>query len=129
MIAVAPSAPPEGLQILTTTLNSIAVTWNRVPCVDRNIAITGYQWRWSLMSDPTVTVGGIVTGTGTDDRTVTFPNLIPRSNYTIEVRAVHTDFTVIPPVILSSPAAEITAGTAVPTGKLFFPLFCFALAN
>ena len=71
------------------------------------------------MSDPGVNMGGTVDGTDVEDRTVTFTNLLPRSNYTIDVRAVFTDFTVSPPVIISGTPAEIVQETPVSPGTSF----------
>ncbi len=71
------------------------------------------------MSDPGVTKGGSFQGTSTGDRNFLFSNLIPRTNYVIDIRAVHSDFAASPPVFISGVPVEIMAETAVPPGTSF----------
>ncbi len=55
------------------------------------------------------------------NRIVTITGLIPRSNYTIDVRAIYSS-SVSPVVTLSGPPAAITAETGVPPGNPFLSL-------
>ncbi len=119
VVSVAPTNTPDNLVISDTTFTSIAVAWDEVPCQDRNIEITNYQWRLNLTTDSTVSMGGSVDST---TRSRNFTGLIPRNSYTIEVRAFHLNFNAVPPVSLSGPAAVITTVTAVPPGNPPLPL-------
>ena len=114
---VAPTAPPDNLRVTGTTSNSITVAWDRVPCFWRNIEITGYQWTVILTSDPDVLMSGGVEGTETNDRILTIPGLIPRSNYTVSVRALRFSLMDLMPMFYTGPSAVITAVTAVPSGN------------
>ena len=112
---VAPSSPPSNLSIIATTISSITVEWAEVPCEDRNGIIKHYQWRIALTTDITVTDEGTVNVT-TLHRV--FTGLIPRSNYTIDVRALDN-------FLMPGPPAVITAVTSTPSGNSL--LYCLAM--
>ena len=108
----APSAPPNNLVISSTSPTSISLSWEEVPCVDRNVdGITGYQIVYRTTSD------NEIRGRERDHSTRMFTvnGLIPRINYTFEVNANHDDINLIFP--LFGPAAVITGDTAVPQSK------------
>ena len=106
----APSSPPDSLRVSSTSLTSISITWGDVPCRERNVdMITGYRVKYhSNHSNPH--------GNQIDEinRTFTASELIPRTNYTFEVRAFYNhstnNFTV-------GPLANITGVTKVPKGS------------
>ena len=85
---VAPSSPPANLQVSSTSHTSITITWDRVPCVDRNAEITQYTVRYGPTgadSSRGFSVSDI------NNRMFTAMTLIPRTNYTIQVEADHID--------------------------------------
>ena len=102
-----PSSPPESLNVSSTSPTSISITWGDVPCRERNVdMITGYRVKYhSNYSNPhgNQTVQA-------DNKTFTASQLIPRTNYTFEVRAFHNYSHIGPP-------ANVTGVTAVPKGR------------
>ena len=86
---------------------NISLSWDEVPCVDRNVDITGYQIVYRTTSDD------VIRGRRNDStRMFTANHLIPRTNYTFEV--AHNDGS----TILNGPPAVITGvTTAVPQGE------------
>ena len=103
----APSSPPESLNVSSISPTSISITWGDIPCSERNVdMITGYRVKYhSNYSNPhgNQTVQA-------DNRTFTASQLIPRTNYTFEVRAFHNHSHIGPP-------ANVTGVTAVPKGR------------
>ena len=111
---VASSSPPPNLQVSSTSHTSITITWDRVPCVDRNVDITQY----SVIYGPTGTDSNrTISVTDINNRMFTAMTLIPRTNYTIQVRAAHADFGAS--LLLSGPSAieavitETSPGTSL----------------
>ena len=104
-----------------TTFNSITVAWDRVPCEDRNVEINGYRQQVTLTSDPDVTTFNSSMGVEDNDRVITIPRLIPRSNYTIGLHAFRFSLTDPNPMVYIGPPAVTTAVTAVPSGTPLSP--------
>ena len=65
------------------TSDSLSFSWNSIQCQSRGAS--GLRYAYSLKMGDTVVDEDIVT----DDTTVTFPGLIPCTEYTFEVRAVN----------------------------------------
>ena len=81
----APSAAPVNVTT-SSTHSSITVQWGMVPCADRNGDITGYSVRYGVQgSSSTQTVN--ITGASTTATTIS--NLMPSTNYSIQVAAVN----------------------------------------
>ena len=81
---VAPSGSPSSIMFSSPTLNSITVQWGEVPCEDRNGDITGYWVQYTADNPPhtsTMTVSGV------DNRMAVVSDLLPRTSYSIFVRA------------------------------------------
>ena len=77
----APSAPPDSVTVAGMTSSTLTVQWGMVPCIHRNGEITGYSVRYS---------GGGSTQTVTVvEMEVTIQDLMPSTNYFIEVAAVN----------------------------------------
>ena len=105
-----PSSPPESLNISSTSPTSISITWGDVPCRERNVdTITGYRVKYH--SNHLNPHGNQIVQA---NRTFTASKLIPRTNYTFEVRAFHNhstnNFTV-------GPLASVAGVTKVPKGR------------
>ena len=110
----APSSPPANLQVTFNSHTSITITWDRVPCVDRNADITQYI----VIYSPTGTDSSrAVSVTDINNRMFTVMALIPRTNYTIQVEADHVDFGI--PLILIGPRATVTGFTETSPGTYF----------
>ena len=83
MLISGPSAPPEGVTADGMS-TGITVQWGTVPCIHQNGVITEYSVRYGVEgSGNTQTV--IATGNG-----ATIFDLIPSTNYTVEVAAVNS---------------------------------------
>ena len=83
MLIAGPSAPPEGVTADGMS-TSITVQWGSVPCIHQNGQITGYSVRYGVEgSGSTQTV--TATGNG-----ATISDLIPSTNYIVEVAAVNS---------------------------------------
>ena len=65
------------------TSDSLSFSWHPLPCQSRGAS--GLRYAYSLKMGDTVMEGDIET----DDTTVTFPGLIPCTEYTFELRAVN----------------------------------------
>ena len=79
----APSAPPYSVTILNTTLFTITVGWDEVPCIYRNGNITAYRIVSSI-KDTNVTYN--VSGS---QRSVIISYLQSDTDYSISVAAVN----------------------------------------
>ena len=111
----APSSPPESLRISSTSPTSISITWGDVPCRERNVdMITGYNVTYFCTNHSRPCGYQTVQVLGEDNKTFTANQLIPRTNYTFEVRAFYShstnNFTV-------GPLANVTGVTKVPKGR------------
>ena len=81
---VAPSGSPSSIMFSSTTLTSITVQWGEVPCEDRNGEIMGYMVQYTA-DDPPHT--GTMAVSGVDNRVAVVSDLLPRTSYSILVRA------------------------------------------
>ena len=83
-----PSDSPTSITVSRSTSTTITVQWGEVECIDRNGEIAGYSVRYS---------GGGSTDTrfvsGGDTRQATISELIPFTEYTIEVAPVNNEGT------------------------------------
>ena len=108
---VAPSSPPPNLQVSSTSHTSITITWDRVPCVDRNAEITQYTVIYGLTGTDSSRALSV---TDINNRMFTAMTLIPRTNYTIQVEAAHLDISAS--VFLIGPRATVTGITETSPG-------------
>ena len=77
----APSAPPSSVNATVQSSTSITVQWGSVPCIHQNGDITGYSVRYGAEA---VNVTGDSSG-----GTYTIPDLMPSTNYPIQVAAMN----------------------------------------
>ena len=112
-LLVDPSSSPTNLQVSSTSHTSIIFTWDRVPCVDRNVDITHYGGiiapRKSTSSESIDTF----TVANTGNRMYSAINLIPRTDYLIRVEASHIRAN---EVIFTSPPTVVFSRTKVSPG-------------
>ena len=108
---VAPSSPPANIQVSSTSHTSITITWDRVPCVHRNVEINEY----TVIYGPTGTDSrSVFSVTDTNNRMFTAITLIPRTSYTIQVIANHVDLGA--GLFLAGPHAVVTGITETSPG-------------
>ena len=93
--------------------------WWEVPCVDRNTEITDYGLSYSPTSDPNDVVGIRVDD---DIRRFTATGLIPRTEYTVKVRAEHISLRGGVPTFLIGQFANTTMTTRAAEGLLVVTL-------
>ena len=100
---------------MATVINSTAfyTTWGRVLCTDRNIEITTYALIYAPSSDSSDWRGNFVTDINTNN-VYTITGLVPRTGYTIQVRADHST---IFRIFMGTMLATVNAVTAVPEGE------------
>ena len=109
----APSSSPESLRVSSTSPTSISITWGDVPCRERNVdMITGYNVTYFCTHHSRPCGNQTVQVLGEDNKTFTASQLIPRTNYTFEVRAFHKHSVTLGPLI------NMTGVTTVPKGRL-----------
>ena len=118
IVIVEPSGIPQALVMESSTASSIAISWGRVECLQRNSEITGYvvtlgrstgdnrMTRQVLEDEMTVNIAG----TDIESRRFNATGLQPRSNYTFSVMAVNREGQ-------QGPLAYVLASTGVPTGN------------
>ena len=82
LIFTVPSAPPSSVMVTDVTSTTITVQWGPVPCIHQNGAITGYSVRYGEIGETLTTIN--VTGASAMQ---TISNLVPSTNYSIEVAA------------------------------------------
>ena len=110
----APSSPPETLKVSSTSPTSISITWGDVPCRERNVdMITGYSVTYFCI-DRSRPCGNQTVET--HSRTFTASQLIPRTNYTFEVRAFHNNKSTS--LQLTGLPTGVTGTTETPEGKM-----------
>ena len=91
--------------------------WGRVPCAERNVEmINGYMIRYLSSLDGVVRGSSTVVNAEAFNRTFTANGLIPRTNYTFEVRAFTSDSGGTP---LTGPPAIMTGVTGIPQGTIW----------
>lgn len=104
----APSSPPERITVTAVTPTSITITWQRVPCVDRNTEVTQYVIR--VGQTQVADTEGLVRQVH-EPRVFTVMELIPQTGYTIGVAAQRQDFSASPVIFLAGVEADVTAST------------------
>ena len=111
----APSSPPKSLRISSTSSTSISITWGDVPCRERNVdMITGYSVTYICNDNCSSPFGNETVEA--HSRTFTASRLIPRTNYTFEVRAFHSNKSTS--LQLTGLPTEVTKTTEIPEGKI-----------
>ena len=83
--------------------------------MDRNTEITDYGLSYGPTSDPNDIVGIHVDD---DIRTFTASKLIPRTEYTVKVRAEHISLRGVVTTFLTGPFSSTTVTTRAPEGLL-----------
>ena len=117
----APSSPPADLQVSPTSPTSITITWNRVPCEDRNSEINLYIGAYQPTQFATSQMGFSVTDIS--NRVYTAMGLIPRTSYTLQIAAASEDNSKFPPTILFGPPTNVTGVTEASPGEATSYLF------
>ena len=82
----APTAAPSNVSVTEVTSSTITVQWGMVPCTHQNGPITGYSVRYGVMgsgSTQTETVSGA------SETETTISDLMPSTNYSIDVAAIN----------------------------------------
>ena len=90
------------------------MSWGRVACVDRNIEITRYVLIYGSSSDSSDRSGSIIMEINTNN-VYTITGLLPRTSYTIQVRADHAT---VFETLMGTVSATVNAETAVPEGEV-----------
>ena len=86
----APSSAPEWINSGEITSTSITVQWGAVPCVNQNSYIVGYKICYGPVgSSHSTTI--TATGSASTGGMYTLSELIPFTNYSIEVTAVNSN--------------------------------------
>ena len=115
-LTAAPSGIVAYLRVTATSTTSATIEWGCVPCKDRNAEITHY-----IVTHIPVTGGNeveIISSDVSSTNELLITGLIPRTAYTVQVRADHIRFytgSFLPGTML----ATVTAATSVPEGKAF----------
>ncbi len=101
------TAPSGIVQILVSspTPSTVTLQWDRVSCLTRNSEITGYEVTFGPTSSSTRTTESI---TGTEMRTFTATDLIPRIHYTFQVTSLSDSG--------NGPSAIVPSKTTLPSG-------------
>ena len=81
-----PSGTPREITRVNTTSTEITLHWREVPCIDRNGGIIGYTVRYSIS-------GSNITLRNYSDTVATLVDLIPFTNYSIEIAAFNVNGT------------------------------------
>ena len=81
--------------------------------MDRNVEITRYALIFGLSSDSSVRSGKITMDINTNN-VYTITGLLPRTDYTIQVRA---DYATVFKTLMGTVSATVNAVTAVPEGE------------
>ena len=92
---------------------NISMAWKRILCKDRNVEITRYVVIYGPSSDSNDRSDSFKMDINTNN-VYTITGLLPRTNYTIQVRADHaSEFETLTGTML----ATLNAETAVPEGE------------
>ena len=89
--------PPQSPSA-TATMTTLILTWERVECPQRNGNIVGYR---VIINSFYGTRERRISGTGSETRTITEENIIPNTQYTIEIEAVGENSTRGQPTVVS----------------------------
>ena len=111
--SVAPSSAPPSLRVVSTTVATINVAWNRIPCQERNGNIEGYTLRVCEVESEVESDDCVLTTTRRTRRAIS--SLLPRRSYNIYVQAYSDSRRFRSP--LSSP---VLGTTTSPTGTLLW---------
>ena len=113
-LTAAPSGIVASLRVTATSTTSVTIEWGRVPCRDRNAEITHY----TVIHIPVS--GGeevdILSSDVSSTNELPITGLIPRTAYTVQVRADHFRFS-MGSTLPGTMRATVTAATSVPEGK------------
>ena len=101
-----PTGKPQNVTSYAINSTSIYVQWNEVNCLERNGDITTYNVSYQAIgySQPSVSLRTSATA-----RSVTVINLIPHTNYSLQVAAENVNGT--------GPSKEVTVTTSTTKGK------------
>ena len=114
-LTAAPSGIVASLSVTATSTTSVTIEWGRVPCRDRNADITHY----SVTHIPFY--GGdevdILSSDVSSTNELPITGLIPRTAYTVQVRADHIRFSVSS-FLFGTISATVIATTLMPDGKV-----------
>ena len=81
---IAPSSSVSNITFSSVTATSIIVSWDEVPCSERNGPITGYHLTYASITSNTSYTVNI---TGGDNRTYDLTRLVPYTNYAVSIGA------------------------------------------
>ena len=81
---IAPSSSVSSITFSSVTATSITVSWDEVPCSERNGPITGYYLTYTNITSNTSYTVNI---TGGDNRTHHLTELIPYTYYAVSIGA------------------------------------------
>ena len=113
-ILAAPSGIVASLMTTAITSTTVSMSWGRVACVDRNIKITRYALVYGPSSDSSDRKGSIIMAINTNN-VYTITGLLPRTSYSIQVRADHAT---VFETLMGTMSATVNAETAVPEGEV-----------
>jgi len=81
-----PTAPPDNVQVLTTSSTTILVTWDPVPDIERNGIITHYEVEFNQSTFNEISTSNLIT-TNDSQLMVELEGLEEYVQYSIRVRA------------------------------------------
>ena len=110
----APSGTVSYLKTTVTTSTNISIAWGRVPCKYRNVKITRYGVIYGPISDSNDRSGSLIIDINTNN-VFTITGLLPRTRYTIQVRADHVMAT---RTLIGTELATMDVETTEPEGKV-----------
>ena len=113
-LLAAPSGIVASLMTTAITSTTVSMSWGRVACIDRNIEITRYALIYGSSSDSSDRSGSIIMEINTNN-VYTITGLLPRTSYTIQVRADHAT---VFETLMGTVSATVNAETAVPEGEV-----------
>eukprot|EP00057_Strongylocentrotus_purpuratus_P018576 XP_011673050.1 PREDICTED: receptor-type tyrosine-protein phosphatase F-like [Strongylocentrotus purpuratus] len=87
----APSKPPEGVECMNKSYDSLTFTWNKPLCGYRNGPISHYEYILNARGSNVSRRGRVNASENRGD--ITFTNLIPGTMYSFEVRANNDNLT------------------------------------
>ena len=81
---IAPSSSVSNITFSSVTATSITISWDELPCSERNGPITGYHLTYASITSNTSYTVNI---TGGDNRTYDLTGLVPYTNYAVSIGA------------------------------------------
>ena len=106
MTYIVPDGPPNDLEVVSTNLTAINISWGPVNCTQQNSIIKGYIIHYWKTSEDKATNKSRDT-VEPDDMIV---KLDPNTEYVLEVRAVNDKN-------MTGPSADLTVNTSIPKGR------------